>query len=134
MKDNEIYLKDFDAKLYNSALDFTSDPAQSGLYHKFNDILFKMHHRNCPYYAFDIMELEHFYPTIDFTSKYFDKVSKSLCIYDKETTAQMVFDFSLSTSAYRALLEKEGIAIGDEEKDPLMIFKKEIIEEYKNSK
>ncbi len=46
----------------------------------------------------------------------------------------MVFDFSLSTSAYRGLLEKEGIALGDAEKDPLMIFKKEMIEEYRKHK
>eukprot|EP00347_Sterkiella_histriomuscorum_P015935 403355125 len=100
----------------------------------FNEVyLYKFDALAVPYYAFDVTGvLGKFYTTIDFDSKYFDFVNKTCVIQNLHTSAQHALDFLHSTSGYRVLLERNGIQIGDKERDPAEIFRQEIIETYKN--
>lgn len=119
---DQRYLEDFDKIIYDRSFK-VPDENLSALYKKYSEVINTFYDTILPYQAIDIDLLKYFYHQYDFTSKHFDRVSKTLSVFDKQTNAKMLYDFMITVSGYRAMLEKEGIVLGDEDRDPLQIFK-----------
>ena len=105
------------------------DDKIKSLHSSFNESYLKLIESLVPYLPFDINLIDSYYTMYDFTSKYFDKLEYNF--YPSlvpDQNAQTVLDLIRTWSPYRFLLEQEKIALGDEDRDPAMIFIRELKE------